>query len=482
MFSVFSVLFLCNQVFGVLYSGPFKSDGSNLPPGAVTKNYSTSTTVTINATGAQNALNVVGTSNIASVLYVNKSTSRVGVGTSNPTVVFETVGTSNIGSLLYVNTGTGFVGVGTSSPTTILSVNGSASFGAGTSALPSIAAFGDLNTGAWFPAADTFAVSTGGSESLRVTSSGDVWLPKSEAYLYFYSNYIVGNNSRVRMRAVGAGGGSGFGGDFRLSTRTSTNTWNDDVFSINSTGKVGIGTTAPTTLLSVNGVASFGAGTALLPSIAAFGDLNTGAWFPAADTFAVSTSGGERLRVTSTGRLGLGNSLPLGRLDMGSSTDPFGANFISWSSGGTGNLVNIFPIRGAFGLAFGAGYRSSTTASDSYISSISGSVSRSLISARTGDIRLYTDFASNVAAGSPITPTERMRITSMGNVGIGTILPHASAILDVQSTTKGLRLPNMTAAQMYAIVSPAAGLMIWNTSSVNVSVYTGAAWANVKDL
>jgi hypothetical protein len=80
MFSVFSVLFLCNQVFGVLYSGPFKSDGSNLPPGAVTKNYSTSTPVTINATGSQNALNVVGTSNIASVLYVNKSTSRVGVG------------------------------------------------------------------------------------------------------------------------------------------------------------------------------------------------------------------------------------------------------------------------------------------------------------------------------------------------------------------------------------------------------------------
>jgi hypothetical protein len=61
---------------------------------------------------------------------------------------------------------------------------------------------------------------------------------------------------------------------------------------IDSSGNVGIGTTSPDALLSVNGVASFGDGTALLPSIANFGDLNTGMWFPAADTIAFSEGGG----------------------------------------------------------------------------------------------------------------------------------------------------------------------------------------------
>jgi hypothetical protein len=45
-----------------------------------------------------------------------------------------------------------------------------------------------------------------------------------------------------------------------------------------------------------------------LPSISTFGDPNTGIFFPAADTIAWSTAGSERLRITSTGNLGLGTS------------------------------------------------------------------------------------------------------------------------------------------------------------------------------
>jgi len=47
-------------------------------------------------------------------------------------------------------------------------------FGAGSAALPSIIPTGDANTGFWFPAADTIAASTGGSERLRVDSGGNV--------------------------------------------------------------------------------------------------------------------------------------------------------------------------------------------------------------------------------------------------------------------------------------------------------------------
>ena len=52
---------------------------------------------------------------------------------------------------------------------------------AGTAALPAIAIDGDPNTGIWSPAADTLAVSTGGSERARYDSSGKLLLGASSA-------------------------------------------------------------------------------------------------------------------------------------------------------------------------------------------------------------------------------------------------------------------------------------------------------------
>jgi hypothetical protein len=75
---------------------------------------------------------------------------------------------------------------------------------------------------------------------------------------------------------------------------------------ITSAGLVGIGTTSPDALLSVNGIGSFGDGAAATPSIAHFGDLNTGFWFPTADTIAASTAGSERVRINSSGTLFVG--------------------------------------------------------------------------------------------------------------------------------------------------------------------------------
>lgn len=54
--------------------------------------------------------------------------------------------------------------------------------------------------------------------------------------------------------------------------------------------------------------AEFKDGTASLPSIAHSGDLNTGAYFPAADTIGLVTSGSERFRIGSSGQLGIGGA------------------------------------------------------------------------------------------------------------------------------------------------------------------------------
>lgn len=65
------------------------------------------------------------------------------------------------------------------------------------------------------------------------------------------------------------------------------------------------------------------------------------------------------------------------------------------------------------------------------------------------------------------------------NVGIGTQTPHASAQLDVSSTTRGLLAPRMTSAQRNAISSPAIGLLVYDTQENSLFHYNGSAWATV---
>ncbi|HEX7411681.1 MAG TPA: DUF1566 domain-containing protein [Bacteroidales bacterium] len=59
---------------------------------------------------------------------------------------------------------------------------------------------------------------------------------------------------------------------------------------------------------------------------------------------------------------------------------------------------------------------------------------------------------------------------------------NASAMLDVQSTSKGFLLPRMTFVQKNAIIIPAAGLMVWCSNcgeSGELEVFNGTSWTNM---
>jgi hypothetical protein len=89
------------------------------------------------------------------------------------------------------------------------------------------------------------------------------------------------------------------------------------------------------------------------------------------------------------------------------------------------------------------------------------------------------NIAGPVGVGGALTVVGATTLTS--TVGIGTTSPSASAILDAQSTTKGVRMPNMTTTQKNAIASPAAGLMVYDTTLAKLCVYT-TAWETITSI
>lgn len=98
---------------------------------------------------------------------------------------------------------------------------------------------------------------------------------------------------------------------------------------------------------------------------------------------------------------------------------------------------------------------------------------------------LHVDGAKdNPATGAPSTlqQSNDFIVTASGSTGIGTTTPDASAILDVNSTSKGILGPriSLTSSTMQLGASPnATGLLIYNTGpTINPGYYfwNGAEW------
>lgn len=313
-----------------------------------------------------------------------------------------------------------WVGNAATTPIQLLGDGGSASFtsiafGAGTVSLPSITFTGDTNTGIYSPAADTIAFTEGGVESMRITSNGDVGIgtasPVTDSGFKILTidgstsgALYIRNNGTNRFRALSDSSAAYLYA--MASTGLIFGSNDTERMRITSAGDVGIGTSSPSYKLTVSasdgiigGILGTTRGIRFVTN-SSFASVqgvdNTGSasyqpLFLTGSIVQLGANGVENMRIDSSGNVGIGTNSPRNA----------GAGYQGITlNGSTSGFLDINTNGSRVATLYGTG----------------------------SDFVLVNPTSTGVIALST-NNTERMRVASGGNVGIGTANPFT--ILDV---------------------------------------------------
>jgi len=251
------------------------------------------------------------------------------------------------------------------------------------------------------------------------------------------------------------------------------------------------GTLDVTSTATFDSIAQHPLGTAGAPTITFTGDTNTGLYSPGADQVAISTNGTGRLFVDASGNVKVStgevfNTSATGYIRVAGGDDAgSGASILAFGqSHGSAAGRLVLTAVGSESMQFGAGGAERMRLDSSGRLGLGTSSPNYQLHVTTDfavgasgfnqQLTFGNDTIQSLLLGTGYTP---LKLNPLGgNVGIGTTSPSASALLDVSSTTRGLLPPRMTGVQRDAISSPAAGLMIYNTTTNKLNFYNGTAW------
>lgn len=201
------------------------------------------------------------------------------------------------------------------------------------------------------------------------------------------------------------------------------------------------------------------AGTAAAPAICAGNDVNTGIFGPAADTLAVATNGTERMRIDSTGRVGIGTTNPSSLLALSGTASAI--THARFSADGSGSVIELRKSRSATVdtntivqggdvtgvIAFSGGNGTGYDPTAYIISRVDATPGAS------NDMPGRLEFLTTPDASA--TPAERMRIDSNGRVGIGmTAYSNIRTCIrgtDATSSNFAFYCENTTPTELFAI-------------------------------
>jgi len=175
---------------------------------------------------------------------------------------------------------------------------------------------------------------------------------------------------------------------------------------IDASGNVNIGTTSAygTNVLNVNGGIAIDGRNASTPGLCEKGDVDTGIFWPAANSLSVATGGTERMRIDSSGRVGIGATSPSVALDVQAAS---GASRINVGTGSVAGDHGVNVVSGGANNDYGVFFNGSMALGSNTTAGTQLKIGSNGSETTFQTLTFHTD------------ASERMRIDSSGQLLIG---------------------------------------------------------------